>query len=114
MFLVPCVILLLNAVSSMSVMDAGKSRTVLVSLGERNQIVTFRCEESPDCDILPVFTAAALRVFEDVVPPNSRLLFQVKSEEWGGAFLDLLEGSDVPDKSLLKAVVLPSREVFNK
>jgi len=98
MFLVPCVILLLNAVSSMSVMDAGKSRTVLVSLGERNRIVTFSCEESPDCDILPAFTAAALLVFEDVVPPNSSLLFQVKSEEWGGAFWDLLEGSDVPDE----------------
>lgn len=77
---------------------------VLVSLGERNQIVRLRPPASIYCCYI---------VFEDVVPPNSCLLFQVKSEEWGRAYLDLLEGSDVSDKSLLKAVVLPSREVFH-
>ena len=37
---------------------------------------------------------------------------QLKSEEWGGVFLDLLPNDDFPDKSVIRAVLQPTTEVY--
>ncbi len=44
------------------------------------------------------------RAFRDVLPPQSEFFFQRKSPEWGGEFIDLVAGQEVPDHSILKVV----------
>ena len=47
-------------------------------------------------------------VFEDVFGGNEELpslLVQVKSEEWGGEFVDLKSDATIPDRSVLRVVV---------
>ncbi len=97
-------------------------KTVLVSIGENNRVVTFQsptaaCETTPaepvaatDVGALQVATKAA---FSDILWPGQTLFFQIKSQEWGGVFIDLLE-NEVPDKAVIKALVRnPVPEVHN-
>ena len=37
-----------------------------------------------------------------------KLLSQIKDEEWGGAFVDILPRTPIPDKSHIRGFVLPS------
>ena len=50
-------------------------------------------------------------VFADLLKSASvsELIFQVKDEEWGGEFVDKIEGA-IPDKSIVKAVKLGTPE----
>ena len=66
-------------------------RQVLVMLDERNQTVSFH----PASGCVKALKAAVANTFCDVVPPVNKVFFQLKSEDWGGVFLDLLESDDV-------------------
>ena len=41
---------------------------------------------------------------------SSELVLQIKSEEWYGEFVDVIEGSNIPDRSVLQII----REVQTK
>ena len=41
---------------------------------------------------------------------SSELVLQIKSEEWYGEFVDVMEGSNIPDRSVLQII----REVQTK
>ena len=78
-------------------------KAVLVSMGDNNRVVAFsRTSAEPgDCEALKLVIKAT---FSDVLLPGQTFFLQIKSEEWGGVFIDLLE-KEIPDKSVIKAVV---------
>ena len=52
-------------------------------------------------DLVQVITST----FNDVPSAKGPLLIQIKVEEWGGEFVDLRPGQEVPDQSVLSVVV---------
>ena len=38
--------------------------------------------------------------------PNTKLLVQIKDQQWGGEFVDLQEDQDIPDRSALNVIVI--------
>jgi hypothetical protein len=84
-------------------------KTVLVSLGDNTRVVSFTADSSAgDSEAL---TESVKSTFQDVLPGQSFFL-QIKSEDWGGVFLDLLPEDRIPDKSVIKAVLVkPATEV---
>ena len=86
-------------------MEAEKS--VLVTFGGRNCIVTFYTGLQSDKSSL---TAAVRTTFRDVI---RQFFLQMKSEDWGGDFVELLEDQTISDKAVIKAVVVQKcTEVF--
>ena len=45
-----------------------------------------------------------LRVFKDVLKVEDRITLQLKNDEWGGVFVDALEGH-ISKRSVIKAIV---------
>ena len=78
-------------------------KTVLVQLGERVRPVVIA---PGDGDDVARATVATCTVFRDVLSPADEIVLQLKDEEWGGIFIDKLQG-DIPSQSVLKAVVIP-------
>jgi len=81
-------------------------KTVLVSMGDNNRVVAF----GRTSDVRPVdseaLTLAIKAAFSDVLLPGQTFFLQIKSEEWGGVFVDILQQAEIPDKSMIKAVVM--------
>jgi len=50
------------------------------------------------------------RVFQEKINPYDKLTLQVKSEEWGGVFVDFFNDA-VPDKSVFKVILERCDEV---
>ena len=92
-------------------MDAdAQIKRVLVGMGDNNRVVSFQTTDSDDITAL---SASIEDVFSDVLLPGQTFFLQVKSEEWSGVFLDLLEKAEIRDKSVIKAVVRkPAAEVY--
>ena len=51
--------------------------------------------------------------FHDLVNAEDELLLQRKDEEWGGEFVDIAEGEEVPDRSVIKVTVVDKVFPFN-
>ena len=64
--------------------------------------MTFNCKPEAYEEMLE-FKKAVLESFRDVLSTTQDLLVQVKSEEWGGEFIDVLDY--IPDKSIVKVRV---------
>ena len=81
---------------------------ILVLLGDNTRVVSFECRGD--------MKKAICETFKDVLEPNQDFFLQIKSEEWGGVFVDLTNDQEVGDKSVVKAVVKPpsKREVLLK
>ncbi len=78
-----------------------KTKVMLVNMGDNKRIVPFLASSrGDDAEALSVAIQAT---FSDVLLPGQTFFLQLKSEEWGGAFIDLLQG-EIPDKSVIKAV----------
>ena len=79
-------------------------------LGESRRAVCFRRSETAAAE-RKAFVASVASAFEDIfggdeeLPSSSSLLVQVKSEEWGGEFVDLMSDASIPDRSILRVVV---------
>ena len=88
-------------------------KTVLVSLGDNTRVVSFN-SPTPTAS-QSALTEAVKTTFKDVLLPGRSFFFQLKSEDWGGVFLDLLPEDEIPDKSVMRAVLSkPATEVcFN-
>lgn len=57
-------------------------------------------------------TEAVRCVFQDVIPPSSRVFLQIKSEDWEGAFIDIAGTESIPNHAVIRAVVeKPSPQV---
>ena len=81
-------------------------KKVLVSIGENTRVVLFStlADSVPVSDV-EALTGAARTSFQDVIPAECPIFFQVKNEEWGGAFVDMVDKDEVPDRSILRAIV---------
>ena len=85
------------------------TKTVLVNMGENTWVVTFAT--SSDVNDAEALAVAIKTTFADILLPNQTFFVQIKSEEWAGVFVDLLE-REIPDKSVVKAIVqAPKTEV---
>ena len=78
-------------------------KTAFVQLGERARAIVFA---GGDGDDVARATEATRATYSDVLRPAEEIALQLKDEEWGGIFVDKLEG-EIPSRSVLKAVVIP-------
>ena len=95
-------------------------KVVLVCMGENKRIVPFSTPAGSESQLQTASSAtvadtealaAAIRVaFKDVLQPGQEFFLQLKNEEWGGVFVDLL-GGPIPDRSVVRAVLKPVTEV---
>lgn len=90
------------------------AKEVLVSIGENTRIVPFAIPSSSES--APVVDVEGLKqatraTFEDVLQPGQDFFLQIKSEEWGGAFIDLLSNQRIAEKPIFRAVVKTVTEV---
>ena len=90
------------------------AKEVLVSIGENTRIVPFAIpsssESTPEVDVEGL-KQATRDTFADVLRPGQDFFLQIKSEEWGGAFIDLLGNQRIAEKPIFRAVVKPATEV---
>ena len=77
-------------------------KRVLVEIGSNRRPVVFKPESGRELEKLK---QAIVESFRDVLNTTEDLLVQVKSEEWGGEFVDVLDSDSIPDKSIIKARV---------
>lgn len=79
--------------------DSGvpEKKDVLVVLGEHRRPVSF--VDSGKGELL----SAIRKAFQ--VEGNCRVFVQIKNEEWGGEFTDVVEGQVIANRSILRAVV---------
>ena len=75
--------------------DIDATKTVLVSLEERNRPVTFSGTKEALIKAIEV-------VFLDVLGESKDIYLQIKDESWGGIFVDILE-QEIPDRGIIKA-----------
>lgn len=83
-------------------------KTVLVSMEDNNQVVAFGWTSNVPVDS-EALTLAVKAAFSDVLPGQTFFL-QIKSEEWGGVFVDTFQ-QEIPDKSMIKAIVTMYRNL---
>ena len=80
---------------------AAAMKEVLVCLGERKRGVSFASGD-PD-EEREALLQAIVEAFVDVKIRDD-LVLQLKSEEWGGEFVDLKANQEIPDRAVLKVV----------
>ena len=82
-------------------MEAEKA--VLVMLDRRNRIVRFSTTPSSPSDKVAL-TAPVKAAFSDVLSEEQEFFLQMKSEDWGGAFVELLQDQIVQDKAVIEPI----------
>ena len=102
----------LHSAAVIAVLSLLAMKTVLVTLGDNTRVVSFNNLSSMIQSYGAVLTEAVKATFKDVLLPGRSFFLQLKSEEWGGVFLDLLPNDDIPDKSVIRAVLQPTTEVY--
>ena len=77
-------------------------KKVLVNYLNNNKVVKFSKTE----ELLPAIQSE----FGSLIPTADmlHLCVQIKSEKWGGMFVDVAQGKDVPDRSVLRVIIAPS------
>ena len=78
---------------------------VLVKFGEICRVISFPSSHHYDNN------SAALeneikKSFSADIPANARLILQLKDEEWNGEFVDINPEKRIPNKSVVKAVMI--------
>ena len=87
---------------------------MLVSVGENTRLVSYSTpvpSQSAAVSDVDTLKQAVQIKFKDILNPRQEFFLQIKSEEWGGAFLDLLGSEKIADKSVVRAVIKPMTEV---
>ena len=87
-----------------------ETRNVLVCFGERKRVLAFSaCRGKRDGDGLLV---AVLQGFSDIIgkPVMDNICLQIRDENWGGEFVDLLD-QGVPDRSVVRLIVVKQTEL---
>ena len=75
-------------------------KTVLVGYRERKRPVTFRMSSDPEAERQSLL-AGIRAAFSDVDWGEGEEVLQIKSENWGGEFVDLLQAT-IPDHAVLR------------
>ena len=91
---------------------------MLVSVGENKRAVSYVIPAaSADADTAErmatehtTLTQAIRVTFKDILLPGQEFFLQIKNEEWGGTFLDLMN-EKVADQSVIRAVLKTVIEV---
>ena len=86
-------------------------KTVLVTMGECTRPVSFSTSLTEAITDSEALVQAVQNVFRDTLQPGQEFHLQLKSEEWRGEFLDLLDRQEIVDHSIFRAVTKPVREV---
>ena len=78
-----------------------ENKRILVEIGSNRRPVVFKPKSGRE---LVELKQAVVESFQDVLNTAdlNDLLVQVKSEEWGGEFVDVLDSDSIPDKSIIK------------
>lgn len=74
-------------------------RSVLVGFCEHNRVIKY-CQKEE-------LLSAVKTAFSDVLQVENipHICLQVKDNEWGGAFVDVLTQDDIPDRSALRIII---------
>ena len=78
---------------------------VLVKIGNNRKPVCFVAKRETE---LILVKKAIISVFSVQLSESESILVQVKSEEWGGLWVDVGKEEQIPDKSVLKAIICQS------
>ena len=82
------------------------SSTVLVTFGQHTRPVSFDHESG--------YTSLLQKIQSTFNTSSERLIIQIKDENWGGLYIDLLPSQDIPDRSVLKVLVDESTTIATK
>ena len=83
-------------------------KKVLVNVGENRRIVSFSSmPASTDAEAL---SKAVKETFCDVLKSDQQFFIQVKNEDWGRIFLDVLD-QEIVDKAVINVLVKPTCKV---
>ena len=88
-------------------------RTVLVHLRQHTRPVSFLAEPNNYVNSHALVKAAIVTTFGSLLQDQTHSGFslQVKDDEWGGVFVDLLENQDIPNRSILNIIFLEGTQV---
>lgn len=78
-------------------------KKVLVCFGDRKRTISIPV--GVDISDEESLRNNAYEVFQDLLSPSIPIVFQLKDEEWGGEFVDLLSGQAIEDKSIVKMII---------
>ena len=84
---------------------ADSTKRVLVRVGQNNRPVTLDPGDS-STDVERLMKSVYL-CFKDVLKADasdSSIILQIKSEDWGGEFVDIESNSTIPDKSVIRVL----------
>ena len=89
------------------------AKLVLVSIGVNVRTVSFSTPASsqPATTEIQALSDAIRIDFKDILQPGQEFFLQLKSEEWGGEFIDLQGTQEIADQSVVRAVIKPVTEV---
>ena len=90
------------------------AKLVLVSIGVNVRTVSFSTPASSQPATITEIQALsdAIRIsFKDILQPGQEFFLQLKSEDWGGEFIDLQGTQEIADRSVVRAVIKPVTEV---
>ena len=85
--------------------DSKARRKVLVEYNERRKIICFSGDGTLD-----EFKKEAIIAYADILKSieyQHNLVFQIKSEEWDGKFIDLEADEIIPDKAIIRLMIEP-------
>ena len=72
----------------------------------------FRREKKLSSSSLEALKAAVLSQFSDILPAaKCDRLLQIKDGNWGGMYVDIVEGHSYPDWNVVKVVVEATQEI---
>ena len=88
-------------------------KKILVTIGYNNRIVAFTTPDpSIALDSTPVHDATVLarairESFKDVMTNDQKFFLQIKNQEWGDMYVDLVGTEQVADRFVCRAVLKP-------
>ena len=88
-----------------------QEKNVLVCHGKRKRPLSFKPTDSKECILKKVRSK-----FSDCVEAAGDLVLQIKSEEWNGEWVDVLDPKEVPNQAILQCVEVenPSTKMIRK
>ena len=95
--------------------DSSMEKRVLVSVGENTRVVPFSTPPASDSAAVGVYEALAWAIresFKDIQRMDQGFFLQIKNDEWGGVFVDMQDGQEIADRSVVRAVLKPGTEVI--
>ena len=97
--------------TSSTVSGAAATKEVLACFGDHKRVLNFSSTVKEIDDLKRAFLATFSDVLESGVEEKN-VVVQLKSEVWGGEFLDITDDQLIPDRSVIKiALTSPSASV---